>query len=185
MVMRRAMVLAIVAAWPAGLTFAQTFDQALQAAQQAGHSEPDFLLSERWSLSGRWSVNAVYSAWTNGAVEGERYWLIRRAVGERTGQSDLVWADSRTCPAVRSVLTAMEDMAPPRPQVTGLHGEPERIVVVGDGALVTFRSRWAQAGSEGALLEMELTGNVNAPHAIWWAESVEVLQDCWTETRPE
>ena len=167
---------------------AQSFEEAVEEAQSAGPGvlpEPQFFISEMADLSRNWTVNAIYHDWVGEGPGRMRHWIVRRAVGGLAGQTGLVWADSRTCPEVRGILAAMENMAPPRPHAIGLHGEPERIVVVGHGILVTFRSRQAQAGSEGALLDMELTGNVNTPHAIWWAKSVEALQNCWTEARPE
>ena len=187
MVRRLAMILAGAAAF-APPVLAQSFEEAVEQAQTAGPGmfrEPGVFISEMASLSRSWTVNAIYGDWTGEGEQRSRRWIVRRAVGDRTGQTALVWADSRTCPTVREVLIAMENMAPPRPQVYGLRAEPEQIVVVADGAQVVFRSRWSQAGSEGALVQFQVQGNVNAPHAIWWEESVQALADCWTPEAPE
>lgn len=187
MIRRAAMIVAGAAAF-APPVFAQSFEEAVEQAQTAGTGvfrEPDVFISEMWALSRHWSVNAVYGHWSGEGADRARHWIIRRATGDPTGQTALLWADSRTCPAVRDVLIAMEDMAPPRPHLSGLRAEPERIVIVGDGAQVVFRSRWSQAGSEGAAVQLQVQGNVNAPHAIWWEQSVEALADCWTPEAPE
>ena len=166
---------------------AQSFEEAVEEAQSAGPGvlpEPEFFISEIAALSRNWTVNAIYHDWVGEDRGRVHHWIVRRAVGGLAGQTGLMWVDSRTCPEVRGILAAMENMAPPRPRVAGLHGQQERIVAVGDGIRVTFRSYRAEAGSEGALLDMELTGNVNTPHAIWWAESVEALRDCWAASDP-
>lgn len=185
---RLATIIAVIAAWPASASLAQSFDEAEQEALRArpvGNFEPIVFVSEYWWLAQHWTINTVHADWLGQGEDRERYWVVRRAVGDSTGQTALLWADSRICPAVRDVLIALETLEPARPEVVGLGLEDDRLGIVFDGARVIFRSRSARVESNGAVVELQLRGNVNAPHAVWWRESAEALGDCWTPEAPE
>lgn len=132
----------------------------------------------------QWSVNTFFGVWTGAGDARRRHWIIRRAVGNRDGQASLVWADSRTCPGVEPLLTSMEEIALARPDAPGLGREPANLELVLDGVLHRFWNSSAIAGDDEAAVGLEITGNVNSPPALWWAERSPALDPCWSEVTP-
>ena len=69
-------------------------------------------LNEIGALSQEWSVNAFYAVFQGEHPKQTTFWVVRRVMGDRSGAKAVRWADSRTCPAVETVLLAMEKIPP-------------------------------------------------------------------------
>jgi len=137
-------------------------------------SQPFAGLNDVGALSQAWSVNTFYAVFR----------VVRRVTGDRQGAQIARWADSRVCPAVETVLLAMEDLPIVRPNAIALGAESQNLGLVMDGTWHTFWSKSARSGDNNASVQLEIQGNVNSPVAQWWAESAEALADCWTEAEP-
>lgn len=89
----------------------------------------------------------------------------------------VLWADSATCPAARSVLSSMRDLEMPTPTPYGT-GEGLRTITM-DGTLFSLT-----APSSDNMGTLTLRSNVGSPLAAWIASAFERLEPCWTETAP-
>lgn len=180
----RAMSLALAVAAAASLgsqsAWAQSFEEASAAGQVAiDGRQPFATLSERGELSRAWSVNGFYALYADGAA----YWIVRRAAGTHLGQQAVLWADSRSCPALKDVLVTMEKIDGPRPVAAGLRGN-RPIGMVLDGVSYTFWNAWGVSGPSDATVSFEVRGNVNSPVAKWWETSAPKLKTCWSASAP-
>jgi len=165
---------------------AQTFPEVTQQMRNSSHrGHPAFGgLNEYRILARNWSVNTFYIVWTGAAPERRPHWVIRRAIGDGDGQTGLVWADSRDCPAVAEVLTDMEGLPGARWDVPGLGDSSDQIGLVLDGVAYTVWNRFARTGPDDASVDAELTGNVNSPAARWWTNGAAKLAGCWKPEEP-
>lgn len=141
-------------------------------------------LSEIGHLNRAWSVNTFYAVYRGDYPNQTVFWAIRRESGDYRGENGVVWADSRSCPAVERVLTDMERLPAVRPDAIRLGRETENLNIILDGTAHTFWNNWARSGRQDARVGLEITGNVNSPIAIWWAEAAQRLTDCWTAGSP-
>jgi hypothetical protein len=141
-------------------------------------------LSEIGHLNRAWSVNTFYAVYRGDYPRQTVFWAIRREAGDYRGSNGVVWADSRSCPAVERVLTDMERLPAVRPDAIRLGEESENLGILLDGTAHTFWNRWARSGRQDAMVGLEITGNVNSPIAVWWAEAAQRLTDCWTSELP-
>lgn len=141
-------------------------------------------LSEIGHRNGAWSVNTFYAVYRGEYPSQTVFWAIRREAGDHSGENSVVWADSRACSAVERVLKDMERLPAVRPDAVRLGEEAENLGIVLDGTAHTFWNRWARSGRQDAMVGLEITGNVNSPIAIWWAEAAEKLADCWAVEAP-
>lgn len=161
-------------------------DVAAQARElDFARARPFAGLNEIAALSQEWSVNAFYAASRRDGRHPARYWVVRRVAGDRQGAKAVRWADSRTCPAVETVLLAMEDLPPVRPDAVALGVEAPNLGIVFDGTWHTFWNRSARTGDNNAAVIFEVQGNVNAPFAQWWSEAARMLAPCWSDAAPE
>jgi hypothetical protein len=141
-------------------------------------------LSEVGTLSRVWSVNTFYVVYRGDYRNQTVFWAIRRETGGREGLAAIVWADSRSCPAVETVLRAMERLPAVRPDAIRLGEESANMGLVLDGTQHNFWNRWARSGPDDATVSLEIGGNVNSPIAHWWATAVQQLAQCWTNDPP-
>ncbi len=160
-------------------------EKIVQDARQADlEGRPAFGgLSEVGDLRRDWSVNTFYVVYRGAPPEQTVFWAVRRETGTRMARTATVWADSRSCPGVRTMLLAMEQLPAVRPDAIRL-GEEASAEIQLHGSRVTFWNRWARSGPENAAVDVEIVGNVNSPAARWWAESSPGLADCWTPNPP-
>lgn len=105
------------------------------------------------------------------------YWL-RRSVTIRD-QVTVTWVDSRTCPAVRGALVALQSLPMPRPAPYGLGGDNTDIIL--DGVSYSLRIP-AAYGRQGA--QLMLSSNVGTPLAAWVEASFAALEPCWSPRPP-
>lgn len=141
-------------------------------------------LSEVGALSRVWSVNSFYAVFRGDYSRQTVFWAVRRETGDSEGSKVVAWADSRSCPGVERMLTAMEQLPLVRPDAIRLGVESQNLGLVMDGTAHTFWNRWARSGPEDASVGLEITGNVNSPIARWWAEATPGLAGCWTANPP-
>jgi len=141
------------------------------------------------TLNGSWSANAFYvltePASSSGArrVAGARYYVVLRDTGGPTAPTTEQWADSRTCPGVTDMLLAMEGLPPVRPDAPGL-GQEGDFVLTADGIHHLFWTRSARSGPDDTRVQLEISGNVDSPVALWWEKASEGLETCWSSTPP-
>lgn len=142
-------------------------------------------VSETTWRSGHWSVNTFYAVFRGEYPRQSTHWVIRRVEGERGRDARVLWADSRTCPAVEDALVAMERIPLVRPDAPRVGKESSYFGMVMDGTHHTFWNRNARSGQNDATVSLEIEGNVNSPMAAWWASSARRLAACWAEMQPE
>lgn len=185
--MRVAWVLAALAALAAhgaeaGSVEARAAGEAARAvSRKIAHSgrTPFAVLDEAASLDRFWSSSSFYFV-----REGQtRRWAIRRAWGTMTGEGGVAWVDSRTCPALTTVLERMEALSVGRPDAPGLGAENERAMMV-DGVNYSFWNRAAFVGGDRGRVALTIEGNLDTPVAEWWGQSTTLLKDCWTAAEP-
>jgi hypothetical protein len=141
-------------------------------------------IGEIGALSRDWSVNSFYTAYRGEYPTQTKFWAIRRVVGASDTVRPVVWADSRSCPAVEQTLTEMERLPAVRPDAPQLGEESENMGLVMDGTHHVFWNRWARSGGDDATVGLEITGNINSPIAKWWSKGVANLASCWKPTPP-
>lgn len=160
-------------------------DVAAQARDLTFESRGPFAgLNEIGALSQAWSVNTFYAVFRGDYPVQRVFWVVRRVTGDRHGAQVVRWADSRTCPAVQTLLLNMEDLPSVRPDAIALGTQAPNLGIVLDGTWHTFWSSHARSGDNDAMVKLEVQGNVNSPVAQWWAVSAEALAGCWTEAEP-
>jgi hypothetical protein len=130
-------------------------------------------------------VNTFYAVFRGEYPRQSTHWVIRRVEGERGRDARVLWADSRTCPAVEDALVAMERIPLVRPDAPRVGKESSYFGMVMDGTHHTFWNRNARSGQNDATVSLEIEGNVNSPMAAWWASSARRLAACWAEMQPE
>lgn len=139
------------------------------------------------ALSRSWSANRFYIVTLGEWPNATRHWIVRRAFGEElgpdAGRTTVVWADSRSCPALAPVLQRMERMPAARIDVPGLGWEDDRWGLTFDGVHHRFWSHVRDA-TTGSRMTMTLEGNLNTPVERWWSETLRRLEACWTTSPP-
>jgi hypothetical protein len=156
-------------------------EAARAASRQVRHRDvsPFAALDEVVSLGRAWSSSSFY-ALRDGA--GGRRWVVRRAWGNMSGAGGLVWADSRTCPAMTAMLEGMEGLTL-RPDVPGLGVEDLRSPST-DPTVYVFWSYRAIAEGGGWTTGLGATGLDGSPLARWWIAASRGLDACWSEREP-
>lgn len=104
-------------------------------------------------------------------------YILRRTKRTLNGDSQIAWADSATCPEVRSVIASMRDIPVPSLAPYGLPGEARSITM--DGTLYSLA-----APSSDNMGKIAISSNVGSPLASWVDASLEQLASCWTATAP-
>ncbi|MFD1951770.1 hypothetical protein ACFSGX_13430 [Sphingomonas arantia] len=100
--------------------------------------------------------------------------FTKDALGEKP---QIKWADSATCPAVRSVIASMTSIKMPSPAPYGVPGEQMMITVDGTGYSLT-------APSSDNMGEITISSNVGSPLAAWIDASFKQLAPCWKTSAP-
>ncbi|PLR24280.1 hypothetical protein SGCZBJ_13445 [Caulobacter zeae] len=141
---------------------------------------PFATLDQVAALGQFWTSNSLYALRDAG---GERRWVIRRAFGDLAGNKGLVWADSRTCPAVKAALEAMEALPPVRPEAPGVGVEDIKPPPL-DGIAHSFWNQGARTGAKGAAVAITIDGDMDSPVAGWWSQAAASLKGCWKGDEP-
>lgn len=90
----------------------------------------------------------------------------------RARETQVQWADSASCPAIRPVMESMVHIAMPQPAPPGVPGEQTSIVL--DGAVYTLN-----APSSDEAGEMTISSSRGSALATWVDRSLDVLAPCW------
>jgi hypothetical protein len=85
----------------------------------------------------------------------------------------IAWADSTTCPAVRSVIVSMRNIKMPSPAPYGLPDQSTTITMDGTGYFLT-------APSSDNMGKLTISSNIGSPLAAWIDASFGKLEPCWT-----
>jgi len=137
--------------------------------------------------SGSWSANRFYVIHLGKWPNTTHYWVARRASGESfgptAGQTAIVWADSRSCPALERALLQLENLPAAWIDVPRLGREDQRWSWTLDGV---HHRLWSTArdARTGLAMSLVLEGNVNTPIERWWTEALRRLEGCWTTATP-
>ncbi|MGK6318050.1 hypothetical protein [Sphingomonas sp. DT-204] len=89
------------------------------------------------------------------------------------GKPEIKWADSATCPAVRSVIIGMRNIKMPSPAPYGLPDQSMSITLDGIGYSLT-------APSSDNMGNLTISSNTGSPLAAWVDASFKQLETCWT-----
>jgi hypothetical protein len=90
---------------------------------------------------------------------------------------EIKWADSRSCPAVRSVIASMSHIAMPSPAPYGVPGEPTEVTVDGTDYFLTAPSSYNTG-------RVTITSNRDSPLSQWVDAALEQLAVCWKAAAP-
>jgi len=129
-----------------------------------------------------WSVNTFYVAWSGSGTSRAPYWIVRRVAGSRLRRQTVQWADSRSCPAVRSMLEGLQALRAPLPDIPGV-GPPHELVLTADGESHDLWLNLAIYPND-ARGDLRMEGNVGSPVGDWWQAALPTLKACWTGTAP-
>lgn len=147
-----------------------------------GSSTPEAVLSGGDSFGAHQSSIAAYSILQEPARNGrppEYFWVLRQVEVGRNIPRRVTWADSRTCPEVRSLLEQVIRFRAPAPYISGLDPRrPPPHPPGGDGGW----GLWAQGGySDGT--PAALTVGMGAPGPRMSA-TLRRLRACWSTDEP-
>ena len=112
----------------------------------------------------------------NGNSADFRY-ILRFTKRSLRGDPQIAWADSATCPAVRSVMVSMRNIRMPSPTPYGLPGQAMTITLDGTGYSLT-------APSSDNMGKLTISSNIGSPLASWVDASLKQLESCWTTAAP-
>lgn len=135
------------------------------------------------ALSRAWSVSSFHTGWTGSGPSRTPYWVVRRATGDMRTPPAVQWADSRSCPSVRSVLETLETLPAPVADIPGL-GRPRELALVLDGE---NHELWLSSAvyPNDARGGLRMDGNTDSPIAAWWRGALPTLKDCWSRKVPD
>lgn len=110
----------------------------------------------------------------DGKSAGQLEYRLRLTDQKFGSPARVSWADSRTCPAVRVVLTRLRALSPPVIVPPGFPPEPSEVLVDGTGYKLTV----PVADSVGQS-RLTWTSNIGTPLAGWVDNSLKSLEPCW------
>lgn len=103
--------------------------------------------------------------------------FLFRATSRRRGeQPTLRYATTRTCPASRRQLQALEELELPHPDLPSLGNDTQVLTLDGAGYVLEGSGRYGEDGAE-----IRIESNVMTPLADWVQETLEALAPCWRE----
>jgi hypothetical protein len=150
-------------------------------AQCTEHSDnlPNSGLSVMHHGRRQWEVLSIYDSLDFPGGTPTQHWIFRKISNNKTAP---VWADSRNCPAITSILTDARRLGSPdallvRPPV-------DRAVssLVSDGSDYKV---WTRNGVQSDGSRVRVTQESNAgPVAEWSAMALRALQPCWRTAVP-
>jgi hypothetical protein len=136
---------------------------------------------------GSWTLNAIYHQPSDQSAAEDAYWIIRRTSGRADTPSDhVMWADSRSCPALHGALWWMSRLEPPAVDILGLTprqpavGGPPAIMRA-DAPIYTIWGLGHQADNSPAWVRMRSNSGLLGE----WGDATESnLRECWSEDAP-
>lgn len=100
---------------------------------------------------------------------------LRYTKRPRGKEPEIKWADSATCPSVRSVIANMRDIKMPSPAPYGVPDQSTTIIL--HGAIYSLT-----APSSDNMGKLTISSNVGSSLASWVNASLKQLDPCWTAT---
>lgn len=88
------------------------------------------------------------------------------------GAPEIKWADSATCPAIRTIVMSMRSIKMPSPAPYGVPDQSMTLTL--DGTLYSFA-----APSSDNMGKVTISSNVGSPVAAWIDASLKQLAPCW------
>lgn len=88
------------------------------------------------------------------------------------GAPEIKWADSATCPAIRTIVMSMRSIKMPSPAPYGVSTQSMTLTL--DGTLYSFA-----APSSDNMGKVTISSNVGSPVAAWIDASLKQLAPCW------
>ncbi len=136
---------------------------------------------------GSWTLNAIYYQPSGLSAVDDAHWFIRRTSGRADTPSDhVMWADSRSCPALHGALWWLSRLGLPSVDIHGLTprqpavGGPPAIMRA-DAPIYTVWGLGHQAGNSPAWVRMRSNSGLLGE----WGDATESnLRDCWREDAP-
>lgn len=95
------------------------------------------------------------------------------------GGPDTLWTNSRTCPAVRSVIGSLRDLQPPRPMPPGFDDCDIVILTDGTGYEISVPVTDRVNASR-----ITWRSNIGTPLSAWVDKSLLALIPCWLPIEP-
>jgi len=118
---------------------------------------------------------------TDGRDDGQQgtlHYKLRLTTTAPERPDTVLWANSRTCPAVRKVVASLRTLAPPRPAPPGFD-EPAAILLDGVGYELSVPALDPYGQSR-----VTWRSNVDTPLAAWVDRSLAALAPCWSPAPP-
>jgi hypothetical protein len=138
------------------------------ASAQAALPEPWAQFSRSGSLNHTTETVGIF---TGERTDGEFHYRLRLTTKMLGQEPETKWADSQTCPEVRSVITSMRDIEMPSPAPYGV-GQPRSITLDGIQYELTAPSSFNMG-------KLTLSSNVGSPLASWIDAGFAQLAPCW------
>ncbi|WHU01330.1 hypothetical protein [Sphingomonas sp. NIBR02145] len=108
-------------------------------------------------------------------TDAEFRYILRRTKNSLNAVPEIAWADSATCPAVRSVIASMRKIQVPSPAPYGLEDKSTALTLDGTGYSLT-------APSSDNMGKLTISSNIGTPLAAWVDTSLKQLEACWRTT---
>ncbi len=102
-----------------------------------------------------------------------RHHLFRRTT---TNPERITYASTRTCPAARAQLEALERLELPVPDVPGLGNDLQVITMDGAGYRLRANALYGQHGAD-----IAVGSNIGTPLARWIDATLAALAPCWRD----
>jgi hypothetical protein len=116
-------------------------------------------------------------------LQRDRIYVFRRTV-RHIDDSEVSWADTKSCPAATWVVEEAIKVPPPRIEIPGVKDPtaPDQITLTMDGVGYSLSGR-ARYGSR-LSSTINFTSNMGTPLASWVEESLRRLEHCWSKNPP-
>jgi hypothetical protein len=101
-------------------------------------------------------------------------YILRFTKRSLSRDAEVTWADSATCPAVRSVIDGMRNLKMPSPAPYGLPNQSMTLTLDGTAYSLT-------APSSDNMGKLTISSNIGSPLARWIDASLKQLETCWTK----
>jgi hypothetical protein len=101
-------------------------------------------------------------------------YVLRFTKRSLKAKAEIAWADSTTCPAVRSIIESMQKIKMPSPAPYGLPDQSMTLTLDGTAYSLT-------APSSDNMGKLTISSNVGTPLAHWIDASFKRLATCWTK----
>jgi hypothetical protein len=110
----------------------------------------------------------------NDSTENNQFEFKLRYTRTSLNDKEILWANSRTCPAIKPLLRSMRDIQMPKPQPFGIDDMDAEITLDGAGYVLDVPSNFANG-------RLTISSNVGSPLATWIDGALKALDRCWSK----